>query len=74
VIPNKAAYLPKWQLGLIGTSIGPCVMIVIGIYFAIANHSGFGYKREAWYLVVLATIVSGLTTTLYLKFLKHFSR
>jgi hypothetical protein len=74
VIPNKAAYLPKWQPGLIGTSIGPCVMIVIGIYFAIANHSGFGYKREAWYLVVLATIVSGLTTTLYLKFLKHFSR
>jgi hypothetical protein len=49
-------------------------MFAIGIYAAIASHTGLNYKREAWYLVVLAALVSGLTTALYLKFLKHFSR
>lgn len=73
VIPNKASHLPTWQLGLIGASIGPGIMFAIGIYFAIANHTGLNYKREAWYLVGIATLVSALTTTIYIAALKLFS-
>jgi hypothetical protein len=74
VIPKKASSLPKWQLGLIGTLIGPAVMIAIGIYAAIADHTFTNYNREAWYLVGIAALVSGLTTALYLTALKLFSR
>jgi hypothetical protein len=73
VIPNKANHLPIWQLGLMGAFIGPGIMFPIGIYFAIANHTSFNYVREAWYLVGIATLVSALTTAIYLTTLKLFS-
>jgi hypothetical protein len=74
VIPNKAAHRPTWQLGLIGSSIGPGIMFAIGTYFAIANHSGIHYKREAWYLAGLAALISVITTATYLTCLKLFGR
>jgi hypothetical protein len=73
VIPNKTAHRPTWQLGLIGSSIGPGIMFAIGIYFAIANHSGINYKREAWYLAGIAALISACTTAIYLTSLKLFS-
>ncbi len=72
VIPDKAAHRPTWQLGLIGSSIGPGIMFAIGIYFAIANHSGINYKREAWYLAGLAALISIISTAIYLTSLKLF--
>ncbi len=74
VIPNKTAHRPTWQLAFIGAAIGPCMMIAIGIYFAIVNHSGINDKHEAWYLAGIATLISAVTTTLYLTSLKLFSR
>jgi cytochrome c oxidase assembly factor CtaG len=73
VVPDKPAHLPTWRLSLIGASIGPALMFAIGIYFAIANHTGINHKREAWYLVGIATLVSGLTTGIYLTAHKLFS-
>jgi len=49
-------------------------MLAIGIYAAIANGTGLNYKIEAWYLVVLALVVSFLTTALYLTSLKLLTR
>ncbi len=73
VVPKKADSLPIWKLAVIGTLIGPGIMFAIGIYAAIANHTGLNYKREAYYLVGLAAVVSFLTTAIYLTALKLFS-
>jgi hypothetical protein len=74
VIPEKTTYLPTLKALTIGTLIGPCIMLAIGIYAAIANGTGLNYKIEAWYLVVLALVVSFLTTALYLTSLKLLTR
>jgi len=74
VIPKKADSLPIWKLAVIGTLIGPGIMFAIGIYAAIANHTGLNYKREAYYLVGLAAVVSFLTTAIYLTALELLSR
>jgi hypothetical protein len=74
VIPKRAQWLPTWELLVIGSLIGPGVMFAIGIYAAIANGTGLNYKREAWYLVGLALLVSFLTTAIYLTALKFLTR
>ena len=74
LIPKTADSLPIWKLAVIGTLSGPGIMFAIGIYAAIANHTTLYYKREAWYLVGVATLVSALTTAIYIAALKLFSR
>jgi uncharacterized membrane protein len=70
VLPKRVDDLQIWKLGLIGTSIGPGIMIAIGIYAAVASGTGLNYKHEAFNLLYLATVVSFLSTTIYLTALK----
>jgi hypothetical protein len=74
VLPRNAIRMRYWQLGLIGTAIGPAIMIAIGVYAAIASGTGLNYKREAFNLLYLATGISFLTTVLYLSTLRLSAR
>jgi hypothetical protein len=73
VIPEHSEHPWRWKSLVIGTLIGPCIMFAIGIYAAITNGAGFNYKREAWYLVGIALLISFLTTAAYLTSLRLLS-
>ena len=56
---------------LIGTLIGPTIMVAIGVYAGIASGTGFAYKVEAWLLVYIAIGVSFLTSVIYVAALQY---
>ncbi|MGA8937586.1 MAG: hypothetical protein WB439_00320 [Acidobacteriaceae bacterium] len=73
VIPKNAA-LPVWQLALIGTAVGPGLMLAIGICIGLANGGNFNYDHTTYDGVGIAALVAGLTTALYPTALKLCSR
>jgi hypothetical protein len=74
ILQQRFYNLSVWLRVLIGTLIGPTIMVGIGIYGGLANSSGFGYSREAYNLLYIATGISFLASAIYLAALEYFSK
>jgi hypothetical protein len=65
VLQTRFDNLRLWQQVLIGTLIGPTIMIAIGIYGGIARGT-FGYSAESFHLLYAAFWVSFVASVIYL--------
>jgi hypothetical protein len=66
--------LSVWLRVLVGTLIGPAIMVAVGIYGSLASGSVSGYSREAFNLLYVATGVSFLASAIYVAVLGYLSR
>lgn len=73
VVPARMQALMWWQLWLLGTAVGPLVILVIGSYASVKS-GNWNYQPEAANLLWMAVLVSFITTALYVGGLNMISR
>jgi hypothetical protein len=72
ILQAKFDDLSLWQQVLIGTLIGPTIMIAIGIYGGVASGT-FDYSAKAFHLLYVAVGVSFLASAIYVTALNFAS-
>jgi hypothetical protein len=69
ILQTRFERLRVWLKILIGTLIGPAIMVAFGIYRSV----GFAYDKAVFFFLYVAAGISFLTSAIYLSVLKYFS-